>query len=170
MQAGNSAITEKYISGLIALINEHMENMEASEQRTEVLLLHAFNLKISCCTSRIARVRVFASLVCVRVTLLTLTFQVVERWKVSSFKLSEQCMRLCTSNLTSTLHHFHALPAFSPSLLFFCGAGGSALPQHVGAHQGHAGCRGHQRKVCRHRSLSRGKGIRSLVFYGSGGC
>lgn len=35
-QAGNAAITEKYVSGLIALINEHMENMEASEQRTEV--------------------------------------------------------------------------------------------------------------------------------------
>jgi hypothetical protein len=29
-------ITEKYISGLIALINEHIENMEASEQRSEV--------------------------------------------------------------------------------------------------------------------------------------
>lgn len=35
-EAGNSAITEKYVSGLIALINEHMENMEASEQRAEV--------------------------------------------------------------------------------------------------------------------------------------
>jgi vacuolar protein sorting-associated protein 35 len=31
-----AVITEKYISGLIALINEHIENMEASEQRSEV--------------------------------------------------------------------------------------------------------------------------------------
>jgi len=33
---GNAVITDKYISGLIALINEHIENMEASEQRSEV--------------------------------------------------------------------------------------------------------------------------------------
>jgi len=32
----NEVITEKYISGLIALINEHIENMEASEQKSEV--------------------------------------------------------------------------------------------------------------------------------------
>jgi vacuolar protein sorting-associated protein 35 len=33
----NEVITEKYISGLIALINEHIENMEqGSEQRAEV--------------------------------------------------------------------------------------------------------------------------------------
>lgn len=29
-------ITEKYISGLIALIQEHIENMDASDQRSEV--------------------------------------------------------------------------------------------------------------------------------------
>ena len=32
----NSVITVKYINGLISLINEHMENMEASDQRTDV--------------------------------------------------------------------------------------------------------------------------------------
>jgi vacuolar protein sorting-associated protein 35 len=35
-EQNNPAITAKYISGLIALINEHMENMEASEQRDAV--------------------------------------------------------------------------------------------------------------------------------------
>ena len=29
-------ITSKYISGLIALINEHIDNMDQSEQRAEV--------------------------------------------------------------------------------------------------------------------------------------
>lgn len=32
----NDAITEKYISGLIALVNEHIDNMDMSEQRSEV--------------------------------------------------------------------------------------------------------------------------------------
>ena len=32
----NAVITEKYISGLIQLIYEHVENMEVSEQRSEV--------------------------------------------------------------------------------------------------------------------------------------
>merc|ERR1712086_1007327 len=32
----NPLITEKYIAGLIALINEHMDNMDMSEQRSLV--------------------------------------------------------------------------------------------------------------------------------------
>ena len=32
----NQMITSKYISGLIALINEHIDNMDQSEQRAEV--------------------------------------------------------------------------------------------------------------------------------------
>jgi hypothetical protein len=35
-ESENEVITDKYISGLIALIHEHIENMEASEQRSEV--------------------------------------------------------------------------------------------------------------------------------------
>lgn len=35
-ESDNAVITEKYISGLIALINEHIENMEVSEARSEV--------------------------------------------------------------------------------------------------------------------------------------
>ena len=35
-ERGNPSITPNYIQGLIALINDHIDNMEEGEQRTEV--------------------------------------------------------------------------------------------------------------------------------------